>query len=544
MSGAVRLQVSDLGKRFGGVVAVKNMSFELRAGEITGLIGPNGSGKSTVMSLIMGLVRANSGAVKLDGVDIAGWPAHRIARAGVSIVFQHSRPLQRQTVLENVKLALLPDSLLRLATEASAAQRARAIAERVGLGGVLQRHPWTLPFADLRRMELAKAVARDPKVVLIDEPFAGLTTTEIKVFSDLIRTLRDEGRAVLLVDHSVKSVAALADRVIAMYLGERIAEGSADEVMQNETVRRVYIGGAIEAVERKGAAAEAAATLLDVDAVEVFYGKANALDRVALRVQQDEFVSIVGLNGAGKTTLFNAISGLVPYRGAIRFAGRDLKSLTAAAIARAGVVHCPETRELFGYMSVRENLDLGGGHLSKAERAAPACLGLRPVSDPRAAPGAGRAHAVRRRAANAHARTRIDDAAEAAHSRRADAGARSRHSRPAFQGDRTVAARALAHAAARRAERDVRPAPFRPRLCARPRPHYLARRSGALRAGNEHRVFVIRRHASKRRMAEAHPASFRSRMAASICGVKRRSDCQRLAKRSGSGKKPARKPAR
>jgi branched-chain amino acid transport system ATP-binding protein len=320
-----------------------------------------------VMSLIMGLIRANAGAIKLDGVDIAGWPAHRIARSGVSIVFQHSRPLQRQTVLENVKLALLPDSLLRLVTEASAAERARAIAERVGLGGVLNRHPWTLPFADLRRMELAKAVARDPKVVLIDEPFAGLTTAEIKVFSDLIRTLRDEGRAVLLVDHSVKSVAALADRVIAMYLGERIAEGSADEVMQNETVRRVYIGGKIETVERKAAAAEGA-TLFDIDAVEVLYGKAKALDGVSLRVHRDEFVSIVGLNGAGKTTLFNAISGLVPYRGAIRFDGRDLRNLTAAAIARAGVVHCPETRELFGHMSVRENLDLGGGHLSNAER--------------------------------------------------------------------------------------------------------------------------------------------------------------------------------
>ena len=367
MSGDVRLQVSGLGKRFGGVIAVKNMSFDLRAGEITGLIGPNGSGKSTVMSLIMGLTRANAGAIRLDGVDIAGWPAHRIARSGVSIVFQHSRPLQRQTVLENVKLALLPDSLVRLATEASAAERARTIAERVGLGGVLHRHPWTLPFADLRRMELAKAVARDPKVVLIDEPFAGLTTAEIKVFSDLIRTLRDEGRAVLLVDHSVKSVAALADRVIAMYLGERIAEGSADEVMQNETVRRVYIGGKIETVERKVAAAEGA-TLLDIDAVEVLYGKASALDGVSLRVQQDEFVSIVGLNGAGKTTLFNAISGLVPYRGAIRFDGRDLRNLTAAAIARVGVVHCPETRELFGHMSVRENLDLGGGHLSNTER--------------------------------------------------------------------------------------------------------------------------------------------------------------------------------
>ena len=168
-------------------------------------------------------------------------------------MFQHSRPLHRQTVLENIKLALLPDSLLRLATAAAVTERARAIAERVGLGGVLDRHPWTLPFADLRRMEMAKAVARDPKVVLIDEPFAGLTPTEIATFSDLIRTFRDEGRAVLLVDHSVKSVAALADRVIAMYLGEQIAEGSADEVMQNETVRRVYIGGKIEAVERRGA---------------------------------------------------------------------------------------------------------------------------------------------------------------------------------------------------------------------------------------------------------------------------------------------------
>ena len=127
---------------------------------------------------------------------------------------------------------------------------------------MLDRHPLTLPFADLRRMEMAKAVARDPKVVLIDEPFAGLTQTEIATFSDLIRTFRDEGRAVLLVDHSVKSVAALADRVIAMYLGERIAEGSADEVMQNETVRRVYIGGEIEAVERRSGENKDAATLL------------------------------------------------------------------------------------------------------------------------------------------------------------------------------------------------------------------------------------------------------------------------------------------
>src|SRR6185437_15455625 len=147
---------------------------------------------------------------------------------------------------ENIKLALLPDSLFRLAAEPHVDERARAIGKQVGLGAVLDRRPPTLPFADLRRLEMAKALARDPKVVLIDEPFAGLTEGETAIFSELIDGFRREGRAVLLVDHNVKSVARLVDRVLAMYLGERIAEGSTDEVMQDPTVRRVYIGGDID----------------------------------------------------------------------------------------------------------------------------------------------------------------------------------------------------------------------------------------------------------------------------------------------------------
>ncbi|HZS81502.1 MAG TPA: ATP-binding cassette domain-containing protein [Stellaceae bacterium] len=369
MTGPSRLAVSGLTKRFGGLVAVKDIAFNIAGGEILGLIGPNGSGKSTVMKLIMGIERPNAGTVKLDGVDIAGWPPHRIARAGIGIVFQHSRPLHRQTVLENIKLALLPDSLLRLAAAPGVDERARAIAERVGLGAVMHRHPSTLPFADLRRMEMAKAIARDPKVVLVDEPFAGLTGAEMRAFSELIHGFREEGRAVLLVDHNVKSVAALVDRVLAMYLGEHVAEGSADEVMQNETVRRVYLGGKIEAVERRLETAGASPPLLDVADLSVFYGKAQALEKVSIHVREGEFVSVVGLNGAGKTTLFNAISGLVPYAGAIRFGERSLKGMTAGAIARGGVVQCPETRELFGDMSVRENLDLGGQHLPAASRA-------------------------------------------------------------------------------------------------------------------------------------------------------------------------------
>ncbi len=369
MSGAVRLAVSGLTKRFGGLVAVKDIGFDIRGGEILGLIGPNGSGKSTVMKLIMGIERPNAGSVKLDGDEIAGWPSHRIARAGIGIVFQHSRPLHRQTVLENIKLALLPDSLLRLAVAPGVDERARAIAQRVGLGAVMHRHPNTLPFADLRRMEMAKAIARDPKVVLVDEPFAGLTGAEMHAFSDLIRGFREEGRAVLLVDHNVKSVAALVDRVLAMYLGEHVADGSADEVMRNETVRRVYLGGKIESMERRDAAANDTPDLLQVEDLSVFYGKAQALEKVNLHVREGEFVSIVGLNGAGKTTLFNAISGLVPYNGAVKVGGKSLAGVTAGSIARGGVVQCPETRELFGDMSVRENLDLGGQHLPASDRA-------------------------------------------------------------------------------------------------------------------------------------------------------------------------------
>ncbi|HEX4235199.1 MAG TPA: ATP-binding cassette domain-containing protein [Caldimonas sp.] len=362
------LEVDKLSKRFGGLVAVKDLSFSIRPGEILGLIGPNGSGKSTAMKAIMGVETPSAGSIKLDGVEIAGLPAYQIARLGVGLVFQHSRPLHRQTVLENIKVALLPDSLTQLFAGADVDRQARSIAERVGLAGVVDRKPPTLPFADLRRLELAKAIARHPKLVMVDEPFAGLTASEVAAFSELIREFRAEGRAVLLVDHNVKGVSALVDRVLAMYLGEWIAEGAAADVMQHETVRRVYLGGVIGASARPEASFTDKVPALQVEGVGVLYGKALALQDVSLHVHEGEFVSVVGLNGAGKTTLFNAISGLIEHSGAIRWAGERLDGSSAARIARGGVVQCPETRELFGDMSVRENLDLGGNSLDDAER--------------------------------------------------------------------------------------------------------------------------------------------------------------------------------
>ena len=281
MSGACAFAGPRTRQALGGVVAVKNMSFDLRAGEIVGLIGPNGSGKSTVMSLIMGIARrqcrhdqASTASTSPDGRRIASR-----ARASASSSSTRARCSGRPC-WKTSSSRCCPDSLLRLATEASVTERARAIAERVGLGGVLHRHPVDAALRRPAPHGIGQSGSARSQGGADRRAVRRADAAEITIFSDLIRTFRDEGRAVLLVDHSVKSVAALADRVIAMYLGERIAEGSADEVMQNETVRRVYIGGKIEAVERRGPPHAAAATLLEIEAVEVFYGKANALDRV------------------------------------------------------------------------------------------------------------------------------------------------------------------------------------------------------------------------------------------------------------------------
>ena len=482
------LEVRGLTKRFGGLTAVKNLNLDLRAGEIFGLIGPNGSGKSTAMKAIMGIERPTAGDVIFQGENIAGLPAHKIARKGFGMVFQHSRPLNRQTVLENIMVALLPDSLFMLFADKALTERARWIADRVGLGAVMDRRPPTLPFADLRRLELAKAIARDPKVVLVDEPFAGLTLAEVGTFSELIRSFRDEGRAVLLVDHNVKSVAALVDRVLAMYLGEEIVTGRADEVMRNETVRRVYLGGAIETSARPETSFKDKVPLLQVENVSVHYGKAQALENVSIHVHQGEFVSVVGLNGAGKTTLFNTISGFLPYTGEIVRGGEKLRGTSPARIARSGIVQCPESRELFGEMSVRENLDLGGQHLSDQDKDKQIGVAVRAVSDPEGAPGPDGADAVRRRAADAGDRPRADDAAENPDPRRAHAGTGAGHPRATVEGAGKIAPDHADHGAAGRAERHLRASACRPRLCAGTCADRVGRRSRPFRGGGRRRL--------------------------------------------------------
>jgi ABC-type branched-subunit amino acid transport system ATPase component len=359
------LEAKGLHKRFGGLHAVKDVSLSVGRREILGLIGPNGSGKSTVLSLLMGLHRNDAGTVHLNGTDITGWRPYAIARAGMRMVFQHSRPLLQQTVLENVLLALLPDTILNFTIPGELLLQARNILAEVHLSAAADKLPSELAYADLRRLELAKALAARPRLLLLDEPFAGLNAAEVREFSTLIRATRERGHSIILVDHNVKGVRALVDRIIAMSSGAKIADDSPDNVLANQRVREVYLGTRADAPLAAPAASDGE-RLLEIKDVTVRYGKAVALDTVSLDVRRGSVTAVVGLNGAGKTTLFNAICGLVPKTGSVLFDGKGLPT-RADQIARDGVVLCPETRELFGDLTVLENLRIGGSHLSAAD---------------------------------------------------------------------------------------------------------------------------------------------------------------------------------
>lgn len=364
------LEVSGLSKRFGGVQAVDELAFSLAAGEILGLIGPNGSGKSTTLSLLMGVQRADGGQISCLDQDMTRARLYQSPDYGLAMVFQHSRPLKRQTTIQNIKLALLSGDIFDCLPRPKLTRRAREIADWVGLTEVADQTADRLSFAQLRRLEFAKALALEPRVLLLDEPFAGLAPAEVRQFITFIREFQSPERGIVLVDHNVKAVAGLVDRVVAMHLGAKIAEGTPDEVTRDSKVREVFLGKTMDdATDDKTPTVtrhEADAPLLLQTRIDsVRYGKAQAIEKMYVDVAKGEFVSIVGLNGAGKTSFFNAITGFVDYDGEVLWQGSSLKGWSSASISRAGIAHCPEDRKLFRYMSVEENLDLGGFYLGK-----------------------------------------------------------------------------------------------------------------------------------------------------------------------------------
>jgi ABC-type branched-subunit amino acid transport system ATPase component len=234
------LAVGEVSRTFGGLIAVNAISFDLAVNEVLGLIGPNGSGKTTMMNLISGALKPTGGEIRLYGEDITGAPAHAIARMGIARTFQIVRMLPSLTVLENVSAGGVFGHRRRWGRDLE--DHARALLKRVGLDGAENAPVTALTYIDQKRLELARALLSDPKVLLLDEWLAGLNPTELRTGIALIEALRGEGRTIVIVEHVMHAIRSLCDRCVVMNGGAKIAEGTPAEVLADAEVIRAYLG--------------------------------------------------------------------------------------------------------------------------------------------------------------------------------------------------------------------------------------------------------------------------------------------------------------
>jgi branched-chain amino acid transport system ATP-binding protein len=237
---ATVLSLRGATRRFGGLTAVDEIDFDVAEHEVMGLIGPNGSGKSTTLNLISGALAPSGGDIVLRGQSIGGLPAQAIARLGVARTFQLVRLLPSMTVLENVKAGAVFGHRRRWGWDADA--HAMRMLERVGMARAARSRVGQLTYIDTKRVELARVLASDPRVLLLDEWLAGLNPTELQEGIALIRSLRDEGRTIILVEHVMDAIRSLCDRCVVMASGRKIAEGTPDAVLSDREVIRAYLG--------------------------------------------------------------------------------------------------------------------------------------------------------------------------------------------------------------------------------------------------------------------------------------------------------------
>jgi ABC-type branched-subunit amino acid transport system ATPase component len=362
------LECEHVSKRFGEFAALDGASLRLADRCLHALIGPNGAGKTTLFNVISGLYPADGGTIALCGERIDVFSAERVARLGLARSFQITNLFPSLSVAENLRLACQARDPARFAfwrpvsALANVAAETNALIRFLGLEGLEHVPVSSLSYGGQRLLEIGVPLAARPRVLLLDEPLAGLAAAERERIAGLIRSLVPQ-MAILLVEHDMDRVFQLADRITAMNEGRVIAEGAPAEVRANVELQRVYLGdGAVQAAAaRVERAVVAAAPIIEVEAINTFYGKSHVLHDVSFRVRENEVLALLGRNGAGKTSTFKSIMGLVrPASGRVLLGTERIDGKPPEQVARLGVGLVPQGRRLFSGLTVAENLALGG----------------------------------------------------------------------------------------------------------------------------------------------------------------------------------------
>jgi ABC-type branched-subunit amino acid transport system ATPase component len=371
------LGTEQLACRFGGLVAVGGVDMSVQRGNVQGLIGPNGAGKTTFLNLISGHVRPTGGAIFFDGSNLEALPPQRRAAIGIRRTFQNLRLFREMTALENVMVGLhagthseIFHSLLRSRKqrreEREIVQESRAALDFVGLTGCENLIAGALPYGHQRLLEIARAFVAKPKLMLLDEPAAGLNGAEAGQLVGLIRRIQAAGVTVILVEHHMEVVMRACDRIVVLNYGKKLADGSPADIRGHSDVIEAYLGTRLPAsakradVKQTEAPSKQESAILRLSDLHVSYGQIPALRGLDMDVNAGEIVALIGTNGAGKSTTLKAISGMVsPSAGNIELKGRSLAGLAPEKRVELGIVQVPEGRRIFPRLTVEENLLVG-----------------------------------------------------------------------------------------------------------------------------------------------------------------------------------------